>query len=451
MSPDRARLHEIGDSTMQYRLPGQWNHWLFDGLIPTAWTKLLVDLAKQYPNQSAFDTWPKPQEDTNNILYHIDEKVLRIVEQNNYSLWYTDLGYVTLGSGLVTKMENSSVMRKALNEAGVPVIYLNDDLFSSVEAICKVDHLRPQTLCIWLERRQERLRIVSEDTKQMLLDYVMSDPDFRGYGAVELFPFEDGIYRAIGDGAAFIHRDEDEHLLFQLEQSRNIERQKLSNSTLRVLQEGCSTSSLHSSLRYRSTGDLKTYCLQTHFKTFESTEDLIHVDENTSSFIPKAWDWIVTRQYSILDDNISCLWLIPLTDGRYRKIKPSDASFDTIYATKGELGDFLRTFANINAASNKPIIQAKDLSPQSVQLLTDAMTKDPSLFIKTSHSLEDFMLWLDKTREVFNVATDKDRWYLHELLASNLNLCKYPKTIAKILRGLKIFQSVIWKAENDHM
>lgn len=452
MSPDRAQLHGIGDSSVQYPLPGEWNHWLFEGLIPTAWTNLLVYLAQQYPDQSAFEMWPKRQDDTNNILYHIDEKVLRIIEQQNYSLWYTDLGYVTLGSGLVTNIETSSAMRKALNEAGVPVIYLPGDLMSRVETTCKVQYLRPQTLCDRLERGQEQLRIVGEDTKQVLLDYVISDPDFREYGAVELFPFEDGTYRAIDKQAAFIHQDEDERLLFQLEQSRNIELQKLSETTLQFLQKSCSTSSLHSSLRHRSTCDLKTYCLQTHFKMFDSTKDLISVDENTSSVISKVWDWIATRQYSILDDNISYLWLLPLSDGKYRRIKPSDASFGTIYATPGELGDFLISLADINIDFNKPIIRANDLSRRSVQLLTDAMKKDRSLFIKTSDSLEDFMLWLSEIPGVFDsVATDDDRWHLHRLLASRLNLCKDRKTISNILRGLKIFQRVVWKAENDHM
>ena len=449
MTPDRAQLHGISDSSVQFRLPGEWNLWLFEGLIPTAWTNLLVYLAQKYPGQSAFEMWPNPQKDTNNISYHIDEKVLRIIEQKNHCVWYTDLGYVSLGSGLVSKIDKSSVMRKALNEAGVPVIYLPSDLMSSVETTCKVEYLRPRTLCDRLERGQEQLRIVSEDTKQTLLDYVISDRDFRGYGAVELFPFEDGIYRAINNKTAFIHRDDDERLLFQLEQSRNIELQKLSQNTLQFFQ---STSPLHSSLRHRSTYDLKTYCLQTHFKTFDSMKDLISLDENTSSVISKVWDWIVARQYSILDDNISCLWLLPLSDCRYRKIKPSDASFDTIYAAPGELGHYIRSLAGIDIDSNKPIIQESDLSPRSIQLLIDAMKKDPSLLIKTSDSLEDFMLWLSEIRRVFNdAATDYNRWHLHKLLASHLNLCKDLKTISNILRVLKVFQEVVWKAENDHM
>jgi len=452
MTPDRAQLHRIGDKSVQYPLPGEWNHWLFEGLIPTAWTNLLVYLAQQYPDQSAFGTWPKPQEDTNNILYHIDEKVLRLIERNNYSVWYTDLGYITLDAGLVTKIEKSSVMRKALNEAGVPVIYLPGDLMSNVETTCKVEYLRPQTLCSFLERRQEKLRIVREDAKQVLLDYVISDPDFRQYGAVELFPFEDGIYRAIDNEAAFIHRDEEERLLFQLEKSRNIELQKLSEITRQVLQKGCSTSTLHSSLRHRSTYDLKTYCLRTHFKTFDSTKDLISVDENISSIIPKVWDWIVTRQYSILDDNISCLWLLPLSDGRYRKIKPSNALFDTIYAKPGDLGDFLRSLDDERIDLNKPIIETNGLSSRSIQLLIDAIKNDPRLFIKTSDCLEDFMLWLGEIREAFNdMATDDARWHLHKLLASRLHVCKDLQTISNVLCGLKVFQKVIWRAENDRM
>jgi len=451
MSPDRARLHELGDNSVQYPLPGLWNHWLFDELIPTAWTNLLIYLAQKYPNRPAFEMWPKPQEDSNDISYGVERKFLEIVEQNNYSLWYSDLGYVTLRSSLVSKNDKSSALTTALSNAGVPVIYLSERLLSSVQATCKVEHLTPKTLCGRLERGQEVLRMISEDMKQTLLDYIISDPNYRGYGAIELFPFEDGTYKAIDNEVAFCHRDEDERLLFLREQNRNIDLQKLSRTTLQIFQKGCSTSSLHPSLRHRSNCDLKSYCLQTYFKAFNPIEDLISVDDDIRAFISKVWNWIATRQYRILDDNISCLWLLPLTDGRYRKIKPSNATVDTIYAAPGDMGDYVRLLANINTTLNKPIIQANELSLRSLQLLRDAMTDDPSVYIKSSHSIEEFMLWLGRIREVFKVAADDERWGLHKLLASHVPTCKNPKTISDILRNLEVFQRVFWRAENNNM
>ncbi len=451
MSPDRARLHQIGDSSVQYPLSGRWNHWLFDELIPTAWTQLLLYLAQEYPDQPAFEVWPRPQEDSNDISYHIDEKVLRIIQHKNYSVWHTDLRYVTLDSGLVADSEKPLAMREALKGAGIPVIYLPDVLLPSVEKTCKLVYLKSSTLCDRLERGREQLRMVGDVAKQTLLDYIISDPEFRGYGAVELFPFEDGEYKAINDKAAFIHRDDDERLLFELDKSCNIELQKLSATTLRVFLKGCSESTLHSSLRHRSACDLKTYCLKTHFQNFDSSKDLICVDKDTRTFISKVWDWVVTRQYSILDNDISCLWILPLTDGRYRKMKPSDASFDTIYPHPGELGDFLKSLTNITASSNKPIIQVDDLSSCSRQLLIDAMKTDLRMFIKSSDSIKDFVLWLGEIRGVFDVATDQDRWDLHKLLASRVTACKDPKSVSNVLRGLRVFQRVFWRAENGQM
>src|ERR1700722_19964223 len=91
LSSDRARLISSNDSSLQDCLPGKWNDWLFRELIPPAWTNLLSYLAEKYPEQSAFGRWPKQQQDENNALYKMGDKVLEIVEKHKCKLWYTDV------------------------------------------------------------------------------------------------------------------------------------------------------------------------------------------------------------------------------------------------------------------------------------------------------------------------------------------------------------------------
>jgi sacsin len=450
LSPDRARIHQNSDSSIQDPLPGQWNEWLFDTLVPAAWANLLKYLAEIHSDQSAFGRWPRSQ-DTKNLLQHIDTKVVQILAHNNYPIWYTELGYVTLENGLLATGKESPVLRKALNDAGVPVIYLPDELRWLVESTCKPENLSPPTLCERLEQRSKLMRALSEATKQTLLDFIISNPEFDGYGTVELFPFEDGTYKAIKDITAYVHRDDAEQLLFLLEPHNNIDLKRVSASTVQLLRTGCNKSSLNRSLRHRSTKDLRAYCLKTYFKQHDPTQDAVLVDKDTMDFIRKVWDWIVATGYSVLDAAISCLWLVPLTNGQYRKIKPTKSTARTIYARTGELGHFLKSLANFNSHRNKPIIQTSGLPHQLLDLLSEAIEKEPSLMIMDGNILEDFMLWLSAISEVFDQVSDEEKWRLHELLASRLALCKDPKIISNALSVLKVFERVSWKAENGQM
>jgi sacsin len=453
LSSDRARLISSNDSSLQDRLPGKWNDWLFRELIPPAWANLLSYLAEKYPEQSAFGRWPKQQQDKNNALYKMSDKVLEIVEEHKCKLWYTDVGYVTLNSALLASGRESAALRKALSESRVPVIYIEDELRSVVTEKCKTVHyLNCQTLCLHLEREQEKLRATNDQTKQVILEYVLSDPDFRGYGSIELFPFEDGTYKAIEQTVAFIHRDDDEYCLFRKEKEHNFDLQRVSDKTRKVLQEGCSSASLHPSLRHRSTPDLGKYCLENYFRQYNPDRNIIPASEYIWDFVADVWKWIVDRSCSILDINISCLWLVPLTNGQLRKIKPVNTSSDiTIHAPSGDLGDFLKILADITADCNKPILAAGRLSPLSLRLLMDTSKEHSGLFIKNGNILEDLMLWIREIRGVFGYATDEVRSSILKLLAPRSSLCRDKRLISDTLGMLEIFQKVRWEAEGDDM
>lgn len=50
VSPDRRRLYQSSDRSSQDQGPANWNSWLFDNSIPTAWTELLTYLAQLHPD-----------------------------------------------------------------------------------------------------------------------------------------------------------------------------------------------------------------------------------------------------------------------------------------------------------------------------------------------------------------------------------------------------------------
>jgi sacsin len=81
LTPDRARLHELGDSSTQNQNLAGWNSWLFEQPIPIAWTKLLARLTQLYPQQSAFETWPHLGDSSNGHLSICREKVFQIIDK----------------------------------------------------------------------------------------------------------------------------------------------------------------------------------------------------------------------------------------------------------------------------------------------------------------------------------------------------------------------------------
>jgi sacsin len=414
-----------------------------------AWVNMLVHIARRDPGRAAFDKWPLAFAKPGDLLDGMIQKVLQIVQDQTYQIWYTNLGYISPSMGLLANGDELPALRKALHGVGIPVIYLPKTLLHSVQSRHVVERLSPTSLCIHLERKGHKVREVQEDAKQVLLEYILSDPSFCKYGAIELFPFEDGTYKSIDECVAFVHRDEDEKALFDRDRSRSIDLAKLSKNTLQVLRDGLLHSSLHANLQKRSSNGLKSYCMSTYFKGFDMNQEFVCLDEDMKVFVFKVWDWIIARGYSLAEKDLSCLWLVPVSNGQYRKLKPQHLSSGTIFAPPGEIGDFLRKMATIDAVPKKPIVLPDSLSSRVLKLFTDASAKDSSMLVKNGEVLADFCLWLNNIPEVLERALDADKLRLHKLLVSRRPLSCDLRAVSFALGKLKIFQEMKWTSEND--
>ena len=441
LSSNRAQLYQRNDPTVQDKLPVQWNEWLLHVLVPEAWTNMLLYLAKEYPDQSAYRNWPRFLEDSKTECFGLIGEVLKIIEDGNLPLWYTNTGYkkakdALFGSGHESP---SPTQIAAFGNVGVPVIHMTDDLRIAVSGLCKAKPLNAQNLCSRLDK--DLVRGTTEHTKQILLDYILSDDGFGGYGEIEIFPFEDGTYKSIEHNAAFVHRNEHEQELFSRESGSNIDLVRLSTSTKEILQQ--KNRALHPSLKHRSARDLQYYCLSTIFKDFDTSDDKIILDKDGEIFVSKIWEWIEANKCS-LDEDASCLWLVPLSDGSYRKLKPRNVSSNTIYAPTGEIGDFIRKLATFHTTSNRPILQAANMSPEALKCLTEAANSNPALGIGTVDSFEGFTLWLSEVQDVITLLTDVERKQLQELLALSYPKSSIAPFAINTLRGLNIFQKLVW-------
>ncbi len=414
-----------------------------------AWVGMLIHVAKRDPDRAAFDKWPLALAAPGDVLDGMIQKVLQIFQDNASQIWYTGLGYISPNKGLLANGNELVALRDSLHSVGIPVIYLPETLRYAVQSSKIVERLKPNSLCTYLEKDRCKVQKVHEDAKQVLLEYILSDPSFVKYGAIELFPFQDGRYKSLDQCVAFVHCDKDEDYLFERDRSRSIDLGKLSKKTIQVLRSGSLHSSLHSSLQTRSRNDLKSYCMSTYFKKLDPNQDSVLLDDEMQAFVFKVWDWIIARGHSLAETDLSCLWLVPLSDGKYRKLRPQHLSSGTIYAPPGKLGDFLRKMAKIATVPPKPIMRPDSLPPRALKLFKDALTANSSMLVKNGAFLDDVCLWLNNIPDALEEASSDDKLLLHELLLSHRHLWRDKLTISNTLGELKIFQKMTWTLKND--
>ncbi|TVY68700.1 Sacsin [Lachnellula suecica] len=454
LSPDRARLHHLGDRSTQDEDPARWNAWLLQDLVPNAWTKALSRLAQLYPNQPAFERWPKDLNGIQSPLNNALTRVIESIEKNALELWPTDSGYLASTESLLYTGVDDPDLREALREAGAPIVYVPQTLQQEAEKVFKERILQAQHLCHFLAGKQTEVTSWSNRTKHKLLEYVLSEPGFTDYDGIELFPFMDGIHRSIGNLVVFVHRDSFEEGLFNLDNSRNLDLKQLSGATQLVLKQGCERSNIHPSIRYRSASSLADYCKRKIYQKIPEEVDMTILDEETVAFVSKTWTWLSLHGIDVQSDEIFCLWLIPLSNGMYRKAKPLNSNSQIYFAPMGELGDLMWTLDAKSTTKPLPLIDTHLLPGQSSSNLLENSKLVPSLCIKDGASVVSFLEWLQGTTPLLDHVPDKQRHLIAKLVASKLSeplSFEDRGTVIGILTDLKIFQKLSWVLQKGAM
>jgi sacsin len=387
-------------------------------------------------------------------LHNATENVIRVIEKESLALWPTHEGYVTAQNGLLgTGIESD--LRDALQEAGAPVVYVPQRLQGRAEKFFKDRLLCPQSLCKFMRSKSSQIGGWSHRTKHKILEYILSEPGFTDYGGLELFPFKDGMYRSIGEHTAFVHRNKHEEALFTLEDSHNLDLEKLSETAQRALKQGCDSSSIHSSIRYRSARDFREYCMRNIFNNVAKEQDMTILPEKCSALILGVWTWISMRCIPLLDKDISCLWLLPLSNGQHRKIKPRNLSSQIYLAPVRQIGELMWKFDAKSSSKPLPLLATGPggLSAEVVSNLTKSPETMSKMFLKDAISMVYFLEWFHHTSPLVDNASDEERLLISRLVASHLPqqlTSSESSVVVQALNHLKIFRKVSWeKAEDD--
>ncbi|KAE9364465.1 hypothetical protein N431DRAFT_474055 [Stipitochalara longipes BDJ] len=455
LSPDRARLYQFSDKSAQDQDPAAWNTWLLEDPVPAAWTRLLSYLAGVYPEQSTFEKWPQNLYDAKNPLSNALEKVLGIIEAQSLVLWPTDVGFKSAKDALLGTGAESNLLRNALREAQAPVVNVPERLQNISENIFKDRILSPQSLCAFLRGVNTQIKFWSSQTKQAILEYLLSKPGFIDYDDLDLFPFKDGTYRSIGKSIAYVHRDNIEEALFNLEDFCNLDLGKLSISTQQALRRGCETLKIHPSIRYRTSSCLKKYCMSTIFRV-ANDQDFIVLDKVAAETVAKVWTWISRRGIHILDPDISCLWLLPSSNGRHRRVRPAQLTSEVYFAPPGEGGDLMMKFDAKMFLKPLPLLDVGQpgVAPVFLSMITNSEDVMSTLLVKDARRMVFLLRWIQLTWDLVDNITDEERLLIVKLVAlhSHHELPEVDRRASvKSLSHLPIFRRVSWNAVGDKM
>jgi sacsin len=192
------------------------------------------------------------------------------------------------------------------------------------------------------------------------------------------------------------------------------------------------------------------------FKNVPEDRDMVVLGQAPAAFVSKVWTWLSMHRIDILDKAISCLWLLPLSNGHYRNVKPRSSSSQVYFAPVGEIGELMWKFDAKSSARPLPLLDTGPTgsAPGLVSILTKRPDIMSNLFIKDASSIVLFLQWLHQTSPLVADGADEEKLLIARLVTSHLPqslTSSDRKVVVRALRFLQIFQKISWKAKGDRM
>ncbi|KAH6680301.1 hypothetical protein B0J14DRAFT_578321 [Halenospora varia] len=475
LSSDRAKLFHHGDKNLQDKSPGLWNKVLLQELVPLAWVQMLAYIASSFPTHPAYSTWPLDIEDPDIELSSALGSLLELIHRHSQPLWHSNVGYKTVQKSLLATGTETDGLRKALEDAGVPIVRVPLNLQQKAAQIFGSQTLSPPSLYQHLKSEHCVVSSWKHQTKHEILEFMLSEAGFVDFADLPIFPFEDGIYRPISYEAVYVHQNDREKDLFRLDISRNLDVARLSANVQNLFATGCQRAGLlPPSIRYRSVSDFSDYCWRHIFPDTPTTTDTVSLNSEAATFIQDSWRWLREQQVDVLSADLSALWLLPLTDGTFRKIRPADSSSKIAYAPRGDVGNFMREIseAPLRNSSSNVVDAMKDLKsgpgtktsallhvgmgglePQSLSLLKDHQNFKPALLIESAENMVHFVSWLNRNCNLINDLPVNIKLQVVTLLGKGISrsiAVSHGRKIVEALQPLQIFQKLAWTKEGPN-
>jgi hypothetical protein len=188
LSRDRRSLWGPSDGHNMQEIT--WNQYLFTTLIPQAWKKMLLQMAKIKGNP-IYLFFPDAGGRANTLEENLLETVVKCVLAEEYPIWYASTGQmVRLEDGYLAKEKPTSTLLDALKMLSMPVVRnVPFGIVSIIEHHSDYPELSPVSVRRWLQIKfSSGLEVENDRTANTLLRYVLSDKKFSELENLPLFP-----------------------------------------------------------------------------------------------------------------------------------------------------------------------------------------------------------------------------------------------------------------------
>lgn len=221
-------------------------------------------------------------------------------------------------------------LRDALRDAGIVVVQPpSDKLYELTQLPIQglgMSYVSPKTIRDTLTTLSSNLEMLSTDARSTLLDYILSDGDYDDIGKckAQLLPMMDGTYRNFGrEEIIYRFSRGNESSLFTDMPSYVIDCSKLSQSTVSRFTQDMDLIRRSSNVDYWDICGARLNCkLMFSRKMADPEADTIVLPDFTL-WLNQFWSWVISidkqnpQELAMLDE----LWLVPLTECRYGKLK----------------------------------------------------------------------------------------------------------------------------------
>lgn len=389
--------------------------------------------------------------------------VFKRVAGRNLELFPTICGTAGRRADVLFALDMLEGLTSAFQQAGVPVVVPPQNRRRELETLrpytIGLSPLGPDTArkCLSQLKDSPAFGNLDLDPRMILLQYILSDGDFHDIGlcTAPLVPLMDNTYTSFDIPvphvrSVFLARDDDETKLFA-RYKKMVDTKRIPPKTTKLMRKHFFKLQRFSKIAAWELDDVARYCQKYVFNKLTSTHDDIIQNDNLASFINQLWKWIsqnCKNLSSVADSSLKDLFLLPLTDGEYRRLGGGIPVLD-VSGNRG-IGAFLKTTASSHS----------QLHGRRFRLFTgdgflpcvgDSLRKYG--FVKDYEDIIPLMAWLTANRDSFVKVLSKSEkivllQHLNALSRSSLD-SENKRAMREAVMGLCLFREAVPDAASE--
>lgn len=485
-TPDRASIYHVQDRMVPEDSDvdqcSRWNETLSEECLAFAWSRFLLSLTSTGVIEDGFRYWPRNMDRNprSGDWTPFMEFFLEIVVRNELPVWPTCQGWLSANKvflaperdrGINDDVKSSHLDEQgtmhALERVGMPVTRPPSEIYGDTRKCFERAGKRlltPITAARFLRIASEKLTSASQDTRQRLLEYLLSESPQTGYAhldGIALFPMCDGSFAASGTlspPTLMLPMDEDERKLFSLRPHMTVDVKRIGVDTLRRLRQDIEKVETETSLKQWGLEDVYEYCMATYFSEINPyvTSDIVNARDicglrrEFAKNLASLWDWIISRvqeDASIIPllSQLGGVWLIPIVGRSYRRVSPTSKQLLLDPSSREELGNFLKSMCEtkVDAYWTNQLYHSDLMSASTTEFFRERGIVQPC------DNLENLMDWLENRPQFVSLFCSRERNELvrflqilsADFLKSGNSSGKNPQLLRQ-LRRLPVFEEI---------